>query len=120
MVSGDLAARAIVRSNGSVNGLAKAYNRLCNREIGAELRDSVLIQRYLFAHRRRIGRIVNGAQRQRAVSRLIIDLAAGRRTYHQVRRRIFARAPILMGHFGWELLKSVRNRGWGSRLGTGG
>ena len=34
--------------------LAGRYRRACDHEIGAELRDSVLIQRYLFADRRRI------------------------------------------------------------------
>ena len=35
------------------------------REIGAELRDSVLIQRYLFGDRRRIARVIEGARTSR-------------------------------------------------------
>jgi len=64
-------------------------------EIGAELRDSVLIQRYLFADRRRIATVIREAPRQPAMTRLILDFAIGRRSYPDVRRRIFLRAPLL-------------------------
>ena len=45
------------------------YRRACDREIGAELRDSVLIQRYLFGDRRRIATVIDGASRAPAMTR---------------------------------------------------
>ena len=59
MVSGDLAARTI--ADAAVDrqaDLAVRYRRACDREVGQELRDSVLIQRYLFRNPRRIARLV--------------------------------------------------------------
>jgi geranylgeranyl reductase family protein len=97
MVSGALAARAVVESARDLTRAAARYRRACDYEIGAELRDSVLIQRYLFADRRRIARVIDGAQRERALTRLILDLAIGRRSYRDVRRRVVARAPMLAG-----------------------
>jgi flavin-dependent dehydrogenase len=95
MVSGDLAARTVAASWPSARvELATAYRRAVDREIGAELRDSVIIQRYLFGDRRRIAAAVAAAPRH-PMTKLILDLAIGRRTYAQVRRRIFARAPVL-------------------------
>jgi flavin-dependent dehydrogenase len=58
MVTGQLAARTIVQGNGTAS-LADRYRRACDYEIGTELRDSVLIQRYLFADRRRIARVID-------------------------------------------------------------
>ena len=58
MASGELAARAILQTPGAPWGqrLARRYRRACAYEFGSELRDSVLIQQYLFADRRRLGR----------------------------------------------------------------
>jgi flavin-dependent dehydrogenase len=107
MVSGDLTGKAIILSKGSVRALAGRYRRACNYEIGAELRDSVLIQRYLFGDRRRITRIVSGAHREEVITRLILDVVTGRRTYREVRRKVLARSPVVAGRFGWELLKNI-------------
>jgi flavin-dependent dehydrogenase len=116
MVSGDLAARTIVASFGSLGSLppgrsqtadlARPYQRAINREIGAELRDSVLIQRYLFGDRRRIAAAIAEAPRQAAITKLILDLIIGRRSYRDVRRRMFARAPLLASKLVWGLLES--------------
>src|SRR5262249_15781221 len=56
MVSGDLAARAVADAvtKGCLDRAAAGYRRSVDYEIGSELRDSVLLQRYLFADRRRI------------------------------------------------------------------
>jgi hypothetical protein len=43
MVSGDLAARTVPEAPSSVATLARRYARVCDYEIGAELKDSVLI-----------------------------------------------------------------------------
>jgi flavin-dependent dehydrogenase len=114
MVSGEVAAHAVLRSGGLVEHLAEDYRRSCDREIGAELRDAVMIQQYLFADRRRIGRIMDGAHREGAIMRLVLDLVVGRRSYRAVRRGILARAPLIAGRFGWELLKSA----WPDREGA--
>jgi geranylgeranyl reductase family protein len=104
MVSGELAARAVLESRGDVRGLARRYRRACDYEIGAELRDSVAIQRFLFADRRRIARVIDGARRERAATKLILEFAAGRRSYHDVRRRLLARFPRLAGRLVWDWL----------------
>jgi len=70
----------------------------------------VRIQRYFFADRRRIARIVSRTHRERAITRLVLDLFAGRRGYHEVRRGILARAPLVAGRLGWEYLKDVTVR----------
>jgi geranylgeranyl reductase family protein len=97
MVSGELAARAVLGSARDLTAAAARYRRACDYEIGGELRDSVLIQRFLFADRRRIARMIAGAGREPALTRLVLDLAIGRRSYRDVRRRILARAPMLAG-----------------------
>ena len=53
-----------LRRAADVATLAARYRRACDDEIGAELRDSVRIQRFLFADRRRIGRLIDGAHRE--------------------------------------------------------
>jgi flavin-dependent dehydrogenase len=95
MVSGELAARAVVADGADPAGLVGAYRKSCDDEIGRELRDSVLIQHYLFADRRRIEHVIDGANREHVTTRLILDFATGRRSYRAVRRRILARAPLL-------------------------
>ena len=102
MVTGQLAARAIVQSGRDTGRLAPRYRRLVNDEIGIELRDSTLIQRYLFADRRRIAQVIDGARREPRITRLILDLAMGRRPYRSVRRRVLAGAPSLAWRFLWE------------------
>jgi len=105
MVSGELAARAILDARSSVRNLARRYRRACDYEIGAELCDSVLIQRYLFADRRRIAQVVLGANRERTSTRLVLDFAMGRRSYLNLRRRFLARTPLLAGRLIWERLR---------------
>lgn len=102
MVSGDLAGRAVLEASRDIKTAAAAYRRACDYEMGAELRDSVLIQHYLFADRGRITRVIAGAHRERAMIRLGLDLAVGRRSYRDVRRRILARSPLLAGRLVWE------------------
>jgi geranylgeranyl reductase family protein len=103
MVSGDVAAGTISASwPAEGSDLAGPYCRAIGREIGAELRDAVLIQRYLFGDRRRIAAVIAEAPRDGAVRRLVIDLVLGRRSYRDVRRRILARAPLLASRLAWE------------------
>jgi len=93
MVSGDLAAETILRT-ARRERLAVRYCRACDHEFGAELRDSVLLQRYLFADRRRIARVIDGARREREITRLVLEFAVGDRSYRSLRRRVVARSPL--------------------------
>jgi geranylgeranyl reductase family protein len=99
MVSGELAADAILARD--PRPLADRYRRACDREIGAELRDSVRLQRYLFADRRRILGLIEGATRETALAKLVVDFAAGRMSYRTLRRRMLARSPLLAARLLW-------------------
>jgi geranylgeranyl reductase family protein len=106
MVSGELAARAVqARDGGST--LAAQYSRACDDEIGAELQDSVRLQRFLFADRRRIARLIDGAHRERKVAQLILDFVVGSCSYRDLRRRILARSPSLLLSFMWACLTTT-------------
>jgi flavin-dependent dehydrogenase len=107
MVSGDLAARAVISTPvAAIKSLARRYRRSVRREIGAELRDSVLIQRYLFADRQRIASVIAGASEQRELTRLILDFAVGRLSYAALRWRMLRRVPRLAAHLAWGQLKT--------------
>jgi geranylgeranyl reductase family protein len=103
MVSGELAAKTVVAST-NTESLARRYAAACDYEIGAELRDAIEIQQYLFEDRRRIGQIIRGAHREGATTRLILDCVMGRRTYKEVRWRILARSPLLTARVLWRRL----------------
>jgi geranylgeranyl reductase family protein len=104
MVTGELAARAVIDSGSSAD-MARRYRRAWRREIGAELRDSVLLQRYLFADRRRIAQIVNGAVRERAMTGVLLDFAIGRIPYSRLRWRLLAGSPRLLAGLLWQRMK---------------
>jgi len=115
MVSGDLAARAIIDAQDDRDaGFARRYRWACRREMGLELRDSVLIQRYLFSDRRRIARVIRSAARHPAITKLILDYAIGSRSYRAVRRRLLASSPHLVFSLIAELARSF-TRGWRGR-----
>jgi geranylgeranyl reductase family protein len=103
MVSGELAARA-VQTTPDVASMAARYRRACDHEIGAELRDSVRIQRYLFGDCRRIGQLIVGAHRERKTVQLMLDFVGGSRSYPNLRRRILSRSPALLLSFVWDCL----------------
>lgn len=100
MVSGDLAASAILDSR-DIRAVAARYRRAVDYEIGAELRDSVAIQRYLFADRRRIAAVIDGASREPRLTRLIVEFAMGRRSYRDLRRSFLWRAPLVAARMLW-------------------
>lgn len=89
MVSGELAGGAILQDGRA----AARYLRAWRSEIGAELRDSVLIQRYLFRQGSRIDGVVAGAAAYREVADMIIAYATGSVTYRAARRRLLLRFP---------------------------
>ena len=99
---------ALAAARGEAGALAARYARACEREIGPELRDSVLIQRHLFADRRRIARAIRGTQSAPVLTKLILDFAVGRLSYAALRRRMLARAPLLAAHLMWARLRSTR------------
>ncbi len=89
MVSGDLAARA------AAAGTPDAYEHAWRREMGAELRDAVLVQRFLFRRPARIDAMVRGARRHPGIAQRIVEYAIGRCTYRAARRRLLLRFPSL-------------------------
>jgi geranylgeranyl reductase family protein len=111
MVSGDLAARTIADTPASaLASLAVRYRRACEREIGTELRDSVLIQRYLFGDRRRVARVIAGVPHAPAMTRAVLDYATGRLDYQTLRRRIVLRAPLFAVRLAWEYWRTRLRR----------
>ena len=98
MVTGELAAKAILADaafDDPRRGLtaAERYEDGWRREIGGELRDSLLIQRYLFRDPTRIDGVVRNADACRDVADLIIAYAAGTISYAKARRRILWQFP---------------------------
>ena len=89
MVTGDLAARAILDGPSP-----RRYERLWRREIGAEMRDSRFLSRYVFADLSRVDRLVRGVRAHPPVTRLLVDYATGADTYQGVRRRFLLKFPV--------------------------
>jgi geranylgeranyl reductase family protein len=110
MVTGDLAAQAILasRRHGAISPMraTRAYVRAWRREIGAELRDSVLIQRYLFPHPERMDRVVRGARTRPVFPDTLIDYATGRLTYRAARRRMLWHFPRLLPRLAWTAMRA--------------
>jgi len=100
MVTGDLAAGAVLaaRRPETIDPAAArcAYVRAWRREVGTELRDSVLIQRYLFQSTECMDRVVRGARARPRFARLLVDYATGRISYRTARRRLLWQFPRLL------------------------
>jgi len=100
MVTGELAADAVLaaRTSGAIDPARarRAYVRAWRHEIGAELRDSVLIQKYLFPSPERMDRVVRGANTHPAFSTILVDYARGRLSYRAARRRLLWHFPRLL------------------------
>lgn len=120
MVSGDLAARAVVETQrAGWAGVAARYAHACNAEMGRELRESVLIQRTLFADRRRIARIIGGVASEPVLTRLLVDFAMGKVEYREVRRRLLTRAPLFAARLVAEYVRRFFQSSAGA-MGTAG
>ncbi len=104
MVSGDLAAHAVLAAGAGV-GAGRAYDRLWRAEIGAELRDAVLIQRFLFADSTRVNRLVRAGRALPWLAKLIVDYAAGRVSYPDARRRVLAASPKTAARLAWLMVR---------------
>jgi flavin-dependent dehydrogenase len=95
MVTGELAGQAIAAvRTGRPGRLAAIYNRTWRAEVGAELSDAVRLQRYLFSNHDRLARVIRGATRSPALTRLLLDYVEGRRPYRDLRRRVAWRFPM--------------------------
>jgi geranylgeranyl reductase family protein len=109
MVTGELAAQAILsaRRNGVVNPAAarRHYVRAWKHEVGAELRDSVLIQKYLFPSPARMDRVVRVAKTRPEFPRVLVDYASGRLSYRAARRRMLWYFPRLLPRLAWMALR---------------
>lgn len=99
MVSGDLAARAILDTPAArrhTAAPAARYARAWRREIGAELADAVRIQRRLFARPADIGAVVRAAAARPDTAQIVVDYLRGARGYREARRRLLLRHPRLL------------------------
>jgi geranylgeranyl reductase family protein len=104
MVTGELAAKAVLASRGGTGAPADVspsrmrgtYVEAWRRELGAELRDSVLIQKYLFNSPARMDRVVSGLNTRPEFSRILVDYASGRLSYRAARRRLLWCFPRLL------------------------
>ena len=114
MVSGELAAEAIVQAtaDGVVNPAAarRTYVRAWRHEIGGELRDSVLIQKYLLHSPPRMDRVVRGARKRPEFSEILVDYASGRLSYRAARRRLLWHFPKLLPQLVWQALRGRPDR----------
>lgn len=103
MVTGELAARAV-----ATDGLSplQVYRSAWRREIGAELRDSLLVQRYLFDDPSRVDTIAAGAKIKASAVRILLDYAIGRTSYQVARRRFLRQFPTLPLRLFWRLFSA--------------
>jgi geranylgeranyl reductase family protein len=98
MVSGQLAGEttaAAVRRR-APESAGRAYERAWKKEIGAELRDAVLVQRYLFRHHARVAHVIAGASRSSTLTEAILDYTRGALSYGALKRRLLWRFPRAM------------------------
>lgn len=93
MVSGELAGRALTAVRGDGVAAGAVYERLWRRELGAELDDAVLIQRYLFSSHDRVARLVRGAAEAPHLVDLVLSYVSGTLSYAALRRKMFVRFP---------------------------
>jgi hypothetical protein len=83
--------------------------RTWRHEIGGELRDSVLIQKYLLHSPPRMDRVVRGAIRRPEFSAILVDYASGRISYRAARRRLLWHFPRLLPQLAWQALRDRRS-----------
>jgi flavin-dependent dehydrogenase len=102
MVSGELAAAAVLE------GTPTRYRSLWRRELGAELRDAVWIQRYLFAGPARVDALVRGAHRYPSIASGLVEYAMGSRSYGAARARLLAQLPLVGARMAASGLLSAR------------
>ena len=89
---------------------SETFERAWRREIGAELRDSVLVQRFLFRNPRRIDEMVKGARIYRDLAQTVIRYAIGRQSYGAARRMLLWRFPGLVLRLLFEIPRADTTR----------
>jgi geranylgeranyl reductase family protein len=102
MISGELAGQAILESRGVPAAAGPRYQKGWKREMGAELRDSVLIQRYLFGSHDRVNRVVRGGRELPWLTTAMVDYVAGKRSYAALRRDVLLRSPATAARLAWK------------------
>jgi geranylgeranyl reductase family protein len=90
MASGELAARAALGRG----AIGPRYERLWRDEMGAELRDASILQRFLFSSHARVGRVVGRSSTQSWLTDMILEYFRGERPYRDVRRAVLRRFPL--------------------------
>jgi len=93
MISGELAGRAIAESGRSLERSGPLYERIWKKELGAELRDSVMIQKYLFGSHARVNRLVKSGNTRPWFKQAMVDFVSGRRSYAAIKRQAMLRLP---------------------------
>ncbi len=114
MVTGELAGRAVLRG-----GAPRDYERLWRREIGAELRDSILFRRFVFAMPERVESLVRGLNAFPFAARLIVRYATGEIGYNGTRLRFVLRFPRVAGKLVASYFRPARSAGGPQRAGSG-
>ncbi|TAK16811.1 MAG: geranylgeranyl reductase family protein [Acidobacteria bacterium] len=104
MVSGELAATAALEGDFSARS-GRLFDRLWKKQLGRELSDSVIVQKFLFRDKRTINGVVSAGRSLPWLSTLIVDYAAGRSSYTQARRRVLMASPRTALRLGWMLLQ---------------
>jgi geranylgeranyl reductase family protein len=102
MISGELAGKAILAAPGMPAAAGPRYQKGWKREMGAELRDSVLIQRYLFGSHDRVNRVVRGGRELPWLTTAMVDYVAGKRSYAALRRDVLLRSPATAARLAWK------------------
>ncbi len=110
MVSGELAGHTIAASRNS-SAVGTAYDQNWRGEIGAELVDSVRVQRYLFSKHDRVNRAVRTLAADDGLVDDILAYTRGDLSYRTLRRRVVMKFPM-------SALRLVRQRLFGSQPAT--
>ena len=93
MVSGELAGRAMAKSR-NAEAAGRDYDRAWRAEIGAELADSVRVQRYLFGKHDRVNRAVRALSTANGLVDDVLAYTRGDLSYRALRRRILFGFPL--------------------------
>jgi len=93
MVSGELAGRAMAAAADPA-AAGRTYDRSWRAEIGAELADSVRIQKYLFARHDRVNRAVRATATANGLVDDVLAYTRGDLSYRALRRRVLFRHPM--------------------------
>lgn len=106
MISGELAGRAIADAGAARDTAGPRFQKMWKREMGGELRDSVMIQRYLFSDHARVNNLVRAARALPWVQAAMVDYVAGAKSYGALRRDVLLRSPATAARLAWKFVAS--------------